>query len=400
MAPIIRAVDMLSLWASIPSLVMATYLALLALCSRRFGGCVPRPARPPFFDVVIPAHDEEANIAATVASVRALDYPHNRFRVLVVADNCSDSTVRAARAAGAQVLERVDASRRGKGHALAHAFKRSLANGLADAVVVVDADTRVGPDMLRAFASGLERGATVMQGDYRVGNASASWRTRLMVVALATFHGLRSLARERLGLSCGLRGNGMAFSCSLLRAFPYDAFSIVEDLELGIHLGEAGHRVAFIPDATVWGEMATTGPGARSQRRRWEAGRRMLARQHAWRLVRRGISERSKLLFDLGVDLAIPPLATIVAWIVLGMVASIGIATAAHRTGVVVLSWTAWGLAGAFVSAYVVRGAQLSGVGARAVLDLACAPVYVAWKAFVPRHTPSGWVRTPREGTR
>ena len=80
----------------------------------------------------------------------------------------------------------------------------------------------------------------------------------LSVVALALFHVLRSVARERLGVSAGLRGNGMGFSREVLREIPHDAFSIVEDVEYAIRLGRAGHRVHFVAEAAVYGEMVAS----------------------------------------------------------------------------------------------------------------------------------------------
>ena len=122
--------------------------------------------------------------------------------------------------------------------------------------MVVDADTVVSRNLLSAFAARFERGASAVQADYGVRNPHASWRTRMMAIALAAFHGVRSAARERLGLSCGLRGNGMAFTKALLHAHPPAAFSIVEDLEYGIQLGYAGIRVEYVPEARVLGQMA------------------------------------------------------------------------------------------------------------------------------------------------
>ena len=49
------------------------------------------------FLVAIPAHNEEGSIAETVRSCRAVDYPASLFDVLVVADNCTDSTASRAR---------------------------------------------------------------------------------------------------------------------------------------------------------------------------------------------------------------------------------------------------------------------------------------------------------------
>jgi cellulose synthase/poly-beta-1,6-N-acetylglucosamine synthase-like glycosyltransferase len=181
----------------IPILAASTYLTILALLSRRQP---PPPSRSPHvrFDIVVPAHNEETQIATTVDSIRSVDYPADLFRVIVVADNCEDRTAAAAVGAGATALVRTDAERRGKGYALDHAFNRSLADGFADAVIVVDADTVVSRNLLTAFAARFERGALAVQADYAVRNPRESWRTRMMTLALAAFHGVRSLARERL----------------------------------------------------------------------------------------------------------------------------------------------------------------------------------------------------------
>src|SRR2546430_6026638 len=139
--------------AALPVSFASAYLLLLTLFSRR----IERPAsRAPHlrFAIVVPAHNEEAGIAATVANLLSVDYPRDAFSVVVVADNCTDGTAARAEAAGARVLVRHDDERRGKGYALLHAFdllcqprSRDGADVSAevDAVVVVDADTVVSP---------------------------------------------------------------------------------------------------------------------------------------------------------------------------------------------------------------------------------------------------------------
>src|SRR6266542_4065665 len=123
-----------------PVSVANAYLLSLTLLSRRLP---TRLADKPTvrFAVVVPAHNEEEGIAATIKSLLALDYPHNQFVVTVVADNCSDETAARAEKAGARVLVRHDVERRGKGYALAYAFERLAPQ--VDAIVVVDADTLV-----------------------------------------------------------------------------------------------------------------------------------------------------------------------------------------------------------------------------------------------------------------
>ncbi|MGH3610859.1 MAG: glycosyltransferase, partial [Pseudonocardiaceae bacterium] len=85
------------------------YLLILlgaALLSKR--GEHPRSDHNLRLVVVIPAHDEELEIAATLKSVLASDYSPERRRVLVLADNCSDRTADVARAEGVEVWERSD----------------------------------------------------------------------------------------------------------------------------------------------------------------------------------------------------------------------------------------------------------------------------------------------------
>jgi 1,2-diacylglycerol 3-beta-glucosyltransferase len=381
----------------IPELACCTYLFGLTLLSARSKASDQVRAATRFV-AVIPAHDERLHVASTVSSLLAADYPQHLRRVLVVADNCTDDTADRARDAGADLLVRNDPSRRGKGYALAAAFERILEEGEADAVVVVDADTRVTPNLLLAFAERLQRGARAVQSCNAVANRDASWRTRLMAVAFATFNGLRSIARERAGVSCGLRGNGMALSTALLREVPYDAFSVVEDLEYGVRLGRAGHRVWYAGEAAVLSEMATTETGSRSQRSRWEKGRRHLSRALAPRLVLDALRKRSPLLLDLAADLLVPPLSVVCLSAAAGFVAS----TVAWARGYVgwqpAAAWTACVL---MLVAYVVRGVVLSGAGLRGLVDLAAAPVYVAWKLALGlrrQRSDASWTRTLREG--
>jgi cellulose synthase/poly-beta-1,6-N-acetylglucosamine synthase-like glycosyltransferase len=386
--------------AALPVFAASGYLFVLTLRSRK--GKAPAPgAATTRFHVVVPAHNEAQGIADTVQSVLAVDYPRSLFEVVVVADNCTDDTAERARKAGATVLERYDDVLRGKGYALAHAFEKSMAGATADAVVVIDADTVVSPNLLRAFDARIAGGAKAVQADYAVRNVDDGWRTRLMAIAFGMFHIVRSTGRESLGVSCGLRGNGMCFTTELLREVPHEAFSVVEDLEYGIRLGERGHRVHYAGEAHVYGDMVSSEKASRSQRERWEGGRWQMAKRHGLPLLRRAIRERSPLLADLALDVLTPPLSILVAATAVGTVASAALSVATLRpTPALVL----FGASGIFLVAYAVRGWQVSGTGARGLASLARAPSYMVWKATLPlrrrktKAAPNEWVRTAREG--
>ena len=390
--------ELLLLVLCLPVLGWALYLGALSLLSWRMTPPVP-PVPSLRFDFVVPAHNESLGIAATVKSLFEVDYPKDLFRVVVVADNCTDDTAVKAREAGATVLERQNEELRGKGYALAHAFERSVAEG-ADAVVVVDADTLVSKNLLQAFSARLSCGAVAAQAHYGVQNPNASWRTRLMRIALSMFHQVRSIGRERLKVSAGLRGNGMCFRTSLLREVPHDAFSLVEDLEYGIRLGRKGFRVAYAFEADVLGEMVSGESASRSQRNRWEQGRAQMLAQFGWPLMREAIAQRSALLFDLAMDVLVPPLSRVVGLTVAGLAAS---AVLLGFTGHGAIAASAFSLSSAALGLYVFAGWLHSGTGARGLLDLALAPAYVGWKVVLAFQRPKGqkqteWVRTTREG--
>ena len=385
----------LLLLMGLPAVLFSLYLAIATAFSAALEP-PRRSARRTRFDVVVPAHDEAPVIARCLRSLSQLNWPRHGFRVIVVADNCEDGTAAIAHEQGARVLERLDHSRRGKGYALRLAFDTSLRESWADAVVVVDADSEASRNLLEAFAARLESGAHAVQAHYGVLNAWASWRTRLMTIAQAAFHRVRSRARERLQLSCGIRGNGWCVSRELLQRVPYQAFSLAEDVEYGIELGLAGYRVHYADEASVRGEMVSSARAARRQRQRWEGGRFALLRSRTLPLLYVAVRRRSRVCLDLAFDLLVPPLSH-VALIDMALALGAGLAWWSNsRPGGSL--WVALACAG-ILWLYVLRGWQLSGTGLRGLLDLAGAPGFVLWKLIVmsSRAGSSEWIRTERE---
>jgi cellulose synthase/poly-beta-1,6-N-acetylglucosamine synthase-like glycosyltransferase len=379
---------------ALPATFSCAYLFLLTLLS----GAVPPPPksrREMRFDIVVPAHNEETGIARTVASLRKLDWPADRFRIRVVADNCTDATAAVAQGAGATVLVRSDAQLRGKGYALTFGFQSSLAEGWADAIVVVDADAEVSENLLEAFACRIEAGAGAVQAHYGILNPWASWRTQLITIAKGAFHIVRSRARERLGVSCGVRGNGWCVTHALLRAVPYASYSLTEDLEYGIELGLAGYRVAYADEAHSDADMVSTESIARKQRQRWEQGRFELVRSRTLPLLAAGLRRPSAICLDLALDLLVLPLSYValnIAALVVGG-ALLGLIYPA------LWLWAAWGLAcGLLMAVHVLRGWQVSGIGMRGLGALLRVPGFLLWKIVLMFGRKSdGWVKTERE---
>lgn len=374
----------------------------------------------PRFTVLVPAHDEELVIGATLASLRALDYPADRVEVCVIADNCTDATATIARGAGATVLERKDDRERGKGYALAFAMRDRLAQpNPADAFVIVDADTWVAPNFLRLMAGELAvrqekdpMGRCALQGRYGVLNADEGWRAALMAGAFDLFNHVKPLGREAMGLSVGLKGNGMAFTRSLLEVAPFSGSSITEDIDYGLDLLlHQSVRVGYVPTALVRAQMPVTAAQAGSQRARWENGRYRLMRERIPGLLGAGLRRADRRLLDAAVDLLLPPLAEMAGLLVL-WTAVVALSAATHHlvapgVGTAMVALT---VAGFF--AYVLGGFRVSGASPAAYAALWKAPGYAVWKfallaakPFMKRRKRAGgataaaadeWVRTGR----
>jgi len=344
--------------------------------------------------VVVPAHNEETQIIETLRSIEASSYPAENRRIVVVADNCTDRTAPVVRAAGIDVWEREEPDRRGKGYALEWAFSRVLEDPSVQAVCVIDADCEVSSNLLAALAARLRAGAEAVQAPYLISNPNASPSAALRWAGFALFNVVRPLGRQRLGLSSGLLGTGMAFSRSLLLRSPWRAFSHAEDREQHLRWVLDGARVEFAPEAQVTSAAPNSAVSARAQMARWDSGRERLAARLTPKLVARGLRTRDLTALDAGLEPVLPPQSLL-----------LGINLAAFGAGRLMGARTLARVGGGAMlaqAAYVVGGLTAANAPRTVWRALPSAPVFVLRRlAGLSRAAagggPSGWERTQRE---
>ncbi|KAB2842337.1 MAG: glycosyltransferase, partial [Burkholderiales bacterium] len=283
------------------------YLALTTLAALLPRQTPPEGKPPRRIAIIVPAHNESLLIGDTVTEALALDYPHDAFTVLVIADNCTDDTATLARAAGARVLERQ--GNPGKGQGLNDALKLLLEENW-QAFLVLDADSQLHRATLRALDGALAAGAAAVQIRYGVLNPKDSLRTRAMELSTASFNALRPRGKANLGLSAGINGNGFCLARETVLRVPYLAHSIVEDIEYHILLLRAGLRVAFLDQVWVKAQMPIGGRGAQVQRVRWERGRVITIRNYAPQLLRDLARGHPRALDGL-IDVLMPPVSLV-----------------------------------------------------------------------------------------
>lgn len=356
---------------------------------RRAGGDVK-----PSVAILTPAHNEAAGIGRMIERLKPL-LPDNG-RVLVVADNCSDDTAARARAAGADVVERHDPTRRGKGYALD--FGRThLAQSPPDCVMILDADCLPEPGSIEALAAAVTAAGRPGQAInlMRAGTSSGAM-VEISNFAFMIKNKIRQRGLVRTGGPAILTGTGMAFPWSTFKGLALASGNIVEDLAMTVEL--AGHRVRpmLVEDAHVWSEAAAE-RDTLTQRTRWEHGFMGTAARQGLPALAGGVLSGRWVLARLGLHLLVPPFVLLFA---LGCLATLLVMALALAGA----SWTP------AVLLAVLIGTSLLLLGAgwwregrelltpRALLRL---PFYVLWKIPVYLKLVKGaetqWVRTARQ---
>ncbi|MDF3933420.1 glycosyltransferase family 2 protein [Pseudomonas citronellolis] len=293
-----------ALLALLPALLLLAQVLLACLPPRL--PPAPRGARPRVA-VLVPAHNESSLVLGTLASVRPQLLPGDRL--LVVADNCSDDTAEQARAAGAEVIERSDALRRGKGYALDFGV-RHLAADPPRVLIIVDADCRVAEGSVGWLAGCcVEAGRPVQALDLMHAPEGAGLKVRVGEFAWRVKNLVRPRGWARLGLPCQLMGTGMAFAWDDLAEVELASGHLVEDLKLGFDFCRRGKPPLFCPQARVDSFFPSSEEGQSSQRTRWEHGHLGVILGDAPRLLGESLRRRDPRLLAMTLDLLVPPLA-------------------------------------------------------------------------------------------
>ena len=396
LTPLIAAI--IAIW-----MVFVIYQLFLVLCATLPHRSIANISDIHRFHLIIPAHNEEMLLREVLLRLKELEYDNHLYDIIVIADNCIDATASIAKQCDVRCLERFDEDRKGKGYALAWALDMLLAEGIdtLDAYVILDADSILSQNFLAEMNRLLNQGAKVIQTRYVVLNTNDSWRTRLMACALDLAHHAKPLGRRNIGLSDGLKGNGMCFHGEILRNVPWSGESITEDIDYALRLNERRIRIVYCPAATVSAQMPVDSKQAETQRERWEGGRYGLMKR-ALPIFIKSVYNNNILLADRALDILIPPFAElfslpIVLLAILGGLKLIGF----H------LPYTNWLLFGiSFVIlleiVYLIAGLIIAKTPLRTALSLLQAPFYILWKfGLYARMIASGgvrnWNRTERQ---
>lgn len=355
----------------------------------------PKSARPSIA-VLIPAHNEQLGIGATLESLRAQLVQGDR--IIVIADNCQDNTATIARSYGAIAIERTDTVKRGKSYALDYGMRYLEQNEPPETVVIVDADCLIQPYSLTRLASlAVQKNRPVQALYLMYSPPNSSLKTKIAEFAWAVKNWARALGYHHLGLPCQLMGTGMAFPWALIQKANIASGHIVEDLKLGLELADQRHPPLFCPEAVVTSVFPINTEGAKSQRTRWEHGHLGMIAKEGPALLLRSLAKFNLGMLALVLDMCVPPLALLTLLVLSLALAGIILASFSHALfpglfGVLLLIM----LGVTVLLAWVKFGRSiltLASLGYAPIYMLAKIPLYL--KFLVRRQVE--WVRSKRD---
>jgi cellulose synthase/poly-beta-1,6-N-acetylglucosamine synthase-like glycosyltransferase len=292
----------------------------------------------------------------------------------------------------------VDLEKRGKPYAINWLIS-NIDLDEHDAYVIIDADTTVDVNFFQKMNISLNREDKVVQGYFGVMNPDENWLTRLSILPGILKYYLHFPAKNRLGLSCPLAGNGMCFHKSIFIEHGWNAFSIAENWEYYIQLALSGQKVVSNEEAVIYSQVANNLSSGVAQRQRWQSGRMDTVSRYWKDLINKFLKEREFYLIDALIEVVRPSHAILFFGSIIYLCITVILLLAADNgfislfifSAVIVLSQVVFYLYG-----LVLQKAPL-----KTWLSLLMVPYYLLWKFLISvkgawKKKGNEWIRTKR----
>lgn len=233
---------------------------------------------------LIPAHNEEAGILSAIEGLRAQTTPPTK--IIVIADNCTDNTVKLAESSGVEVISTVDNSHK-KAGALNFVLKTLLKSLKDDDLILVqDADSRLDEKFIESALEHMKDksyGAVggIFRGDTRPGFVAHLQRNEYARYARDV---------NRLNGKClVVTGTAAIFRAKTLREVSegrisqklpsgdgeggvYDTTVLTEDNEISFAIMHLGYKILSPRECTLVTETMPSWKDLWNQRLRWKRG--------------------------------------------------------------------------------------------------------------------------------
>ncbi len=227
--------------------------------------------------ILIPAHNEEKVIGATLEAMLRLEYPADRLSIVVINDGSVDRTrdiiQEYARRDRRVALFDVPEGEGGRGKS--RALNLALQHIDSEVLAVYDADNTPDPRSLRYLVAQLllhpDLGAVL--GKFRTVNKKATLLTRFINIETLSFQSILQAGRWEMHNVATLPGTNYVMWTRLIRELEgWDEAALTEDSELSIRMYQHGYKIKFIPYAVTYEQEPQSWKVWVRQRMRWVRG--------------------------------------------------------------------------------------------------------------------------------
>ena len=306
-------VDILSLYALIA--IWALMLLNVALSVGGFiyyarmgktDGRIPLDEYP-MVSILVPAHNESLVIVRTVKALLNLNYPKDKYEIIVINDNSSDDTdeklgllQREAPESRLMVVNTgPEVGGTGKSNALNIGF--SLSSG--SVIAVYDADNTPEPNALIILVEHLlsdeKLGAVI--GKFRTRNKNASLLSRFVNIETLTHQCMNQAGRYFFFRLCTIPGTNYVIRRGIIEEIGgWDTQALSEDTESSFRLYRMGYYIRQVPNSVTWEQEPHLLPVWVRQRTRWARGNLyVLAKNFRYAFDRKAGAMRLDVLYYL-----------------------------------------------------------------------------------------------------
>lgn len=233
----------------------------------------------PMVSILVPAHDEAVVITRTVRALLGLEYPKDRYEIIVINDNSTDDTAEKLEQVQAEFPDRKlivistgpEIGGKGKSNALNIGF--SVSTG--DVIAIYDADNTPQPDALAILVETLmeddKLGAVI--GKFRTRNRNASLLSRFVNIETLAYQCMNQAGRYYFFRLCTIPGTNYVIRRALIEEIGgWDVNALSEDTEISFRLYRMGYYIKQMPLAVTWEQEPHLLNVWFRQRTRWAKG--------------------------------------------------------------------------------------------------------------------------------
>jgi len=233
----------------------------------------------PFFSIIIPTKNEESVIGNCLSSLKRLNYPKDRFEIIISDGLSSDNTVKIAEDYGAIII-------RNEKQTVAPGRNAGFLNSRGDLIAFSDADCVMDENWLNNSLKYFKDNNIGGIGgpNFAPKNESSFGKAVRFLLSIGSFLSFSFYVTDskKVKEAKSIPGcNAIYKRAALEKVIPTDESLLTcDDTDMNYHLGYKGYKLLYVPDVIVWHYRRDNPKKLWKQIYRFAVGRLQLSRKH------------------------------------------------------------------------------------------------------------------------